>query len=98
MAHLSGQLMMMHLDIAVEDLEKGVAWALELGATLAEHQPQPHVRVMLDPDGHLFCLFQGGPRGEFDPADWHGGGGMTMPTRLWRASCIGADEVFAGRG
>src|SRR5688572_8437201 len=40
------QLMMIHLDIAVDDLEAGVAWALEAGATLAEHQPQPHVRVM----------------------------------------------------
>jgi Glyoxalase-like domain len=66
------QLMMMHLDIAVDDLDAGVAWASELGATLAEHQPQPHVRVMLDPDGHPFCLFRGGPRSEFDVADWNG--------------------------
>ena len=53
------QQMLMHLDIAVEDLEAGVAWALECGATLAEHQPQPGVRVMLDPAGHPFCLFPG---------------------------------------
>ena len=51
------QQMMSHLDIAVEDLEAGVAWAIEVGATLAEHQPQEHVRVMLDPAGHPFCLF-----------------------------------------
>jgi catechol 2,3-dioxygenase-like lactoylglutathione lyase family enzyme len=51
--------MMMHLDIAVEDLEAGVAWAINAGAVLAEHQPQPHVRVMLDPAGHPFCLFAG---------------------------------------
>lgn len=25
--------------------------------TLAEDRPQPHVRVMLDPHGHPFCLF-----------------------------------------
>ena len=53
------QQMMVHLDIAVEDLEAGVAWAQELGATLADFQPQEHVRVMLDPAGHPFCLFEG---------------------------------------
>jgi catechol 2,3-dioxygenase-like lactoylglutathione lyase family enzyme len=53
------QQMMSHLDIAVADLEAGVAWALEVGATLAEFQPQEHVRVMLDPAGHPFCLFPG---------------------------------------
>jgi len=51
------QQMMIHLDIGVEDLDAGVAWALENGATLAEHQPQEGVRVMLDPAGHPFCLF-----------------------------------------
>ena len=51
------QQMMMHLDIEVDDLEAGVAWALEAGATVAEHQPQEGVRVMLDPAGHPFCLF-----------------------------------------
>ena len=53
------QQMMMHLDIAVVDLDAGVAWALEVGATLADHQPQQGVRVMLDPAGHPFCLFPG---------------------------------------
>jgi len=51
------QLMMMHLDIGAESLEAGVAWAVELGATVAEHQPQEDVKVMLDPAGHPFCLF-----------------------------------------
>jgi catechol 2,3-dioxygenase-like lactoylglutathione lyase family enzyme len=51
---------MVHLDVAAEDLDAAVAWALELGATLAEHQPQDDVRVLLDPDGHPFCLFRGG--------------------------------------
>jgi len=51
------QQMMMHLDIAVDDLEAGVAWALEVGAELAPHQPQEGVRVLLDPEGHPFCLF-----------------------------------------
>jgi hypothetical protein len=56
------QLMMMHLDIGVADLDAGVAWALAQGARLAEHQPQPGVRVMLDPEGHPFCLFPDGSR------------------------------------
>ena len=51
------QQMMMHLDIGVADLEAGVSWALGSGATLESHQPQSDVRVMRDPDGHLFCLF-----------------------------------------
>lgn len=53
------QRMMIHLDIAVEDLDVGVEWALDAGATLADHQPQEDVRVMLDPAGHPFCLFEG---------------------------------------
>jgi catechol 2,3-dioxygenase-like lactoylglutathione lyase family enzyme len=52
------QQMMVHLDIAVEELEAGVAWAVEAGATLADYQPQDDVRVMLDPAGHPFCLFE----------------------------------------
>ncbi|CAN5836641.1 hypothetical protein BH24ACT6_BH24ACT6_16980 [soil metagenome] len=34
----------------------GVFAAMALGATLAEHQPQANVRVLLDPAGHPFCL------------------------------------------
>lgn len=72
------QLMMVHLDIGVDDLEGGVARAIELGAVPADAQPQPDVRVMLDPDGHPFCLFASGARGDFDTVDWHGtGGGAT---------------------
>ena len=51
------QSMMMHLDIGVADLGVGVAWAQENGATVAANQPQEDVRVMLDPEGHPFCLF-----------------------------------------
>jgi catechol 2,3-dioxygenase-like lactoylglutathione lyase family enzyme len=46
-----------HLDIAVDDLEAGVSWAVDAGATVAEYQPQDDVRVMFDPAGHPFCLF-----------------------------------------
>jgi catechol 2,3-dioxygenase-like lactoylglutathione lyase family enzyme len=46
-----------HLDIAVENLDAAIAWAVEAGATLAGYQPQEDVRVLLDPAGHPFCLF-----------------------------------------
>ena len=46
-----------HIDIAVNQLESAVAWAQQAGASLADYQPQTHVRVMLDPAGHPFCLF-----------------------------------------
>lgn len=48
---------MLHLDLAVEDLDVAVAHALACGARLAEYQPQERVRVMFDPAGHPFCLF-----------------------------------------
>ena len=66
------QLTMVHLDIAVENLDAAVAWAVEVGATVSQYQPQPNISVMLDPDGHPFCLFQGSARGEFDAVDWSG--------------------------
>lgn len=47
-----------HLDIWVQSLDDGVAWALACGARLAEHQPQDDVRVLIDPSGHPFCLFE----------------------------------------
>jgi hypothetical protein len=49
--------MQSHLDIEVDDLDRGVAHAVALGATVADFQPQEDVRVCLDPDGHPFCLF-----------------------------------------
>lgn len=51
------QIATQHLDIWVDDLDASVAWALDQGARLADHQPQQAVRVLLDPDGHPFCLF-----------------------------------------
>jgi len=47
---------MMHFDFQVGDLDSAVAEALALGVTVAGHQPQGNVRVLLDPAGHLFCL------------------------------------------
>jgi catechol 2,3-dioxygenase-like lactoylglutathione lyase family enzyme len=58
-AESGDQQMQAHLDIAVDDLAAGVEWAIECGATLADHQPRADVRVMLDPAGHPFCLFHG---------------------------------------
>jgi predicted enzyme related to lactoylglutathione lyase len=51
------QQMMLHIDIAVDDLTAAVADAVELGATVAGFQPQDDVRVLLDPAGHPFCLY-----------------------------------------
>jgi catechol 2,3-dioxygenase-like lactoylglutathione lyase family enzyme len=47
---------MVHLDFQVGDLDAAVADAVALGATVAEAQPQEHVRVLIDPAGHPFCL------------------------------------------
>ena len=47
---------MMHLDFQVDDLDSAVADAVALGATVAQHQPQENVRVLIDPAGHPFCL------------------------------------------
>jgi hypothetical protein len=51
------QQMMMHIDVAVDDLAAAVADPVGLGATLAGFQPQEDVRVLLDPAGHPFCLY-----------------------------------------
>ncbi len=51
------QQMMVHLDIAVDDLDATSAHAVSVGAVVAEHQPQDDVRVHLDPAGHPFCFF-----------------------------------------
>jgi len=51
------QQMMMHLDFQVDDLDAAVAHAVDLGAQVAQHQPQDDVRVLLDPAGHPFCLY-----------------------------------------
>ena len=53
--------MQMHLDIWVDDVAAGVAWAIECGAVEAASQPEgrdrSRLRVMLDPAGHPFCLW-----------------------------------------
>jgi catechol 2,3-dioxygenase-like lactoylglutathione lyase family enzyme len=64
------QQMMLHLDIQVDDLERGVDAAVAAGATLAGYQPQDDVRVLLDPAGHPFCLYV-----DQDPEEEGGGEG-----------------------
>jgi catechol-2,3-dioxygenase len=51
------QQMMMHIDLAVDDLDAAVANAVKLGATVAGLPSQDHNRVLLDPAGHPFCLY-----------------------------------------
>jgi catechol 2,3-dioxygenase-like lactoylglutathione lyase family enzyme len=54
------QQMQAHLDIEVTDpnaLDAAITVAQSLGARLSEHQPQKDVRVMIDPEGHPFCLW-----------------------------------------
>ena len=58
------QRMMAHLDIQVDGLDSEVARAIGLGARLADDQPQSDVRVLIDPAGHPFCLW--------DPAELTG--------------------------
>jgi catechol 2,3-dioxygenase-like lactoylglutathione lyase family enzyme len=49
--------MQLHLDLEVDSLDEAVAHGVACGAELPEFQPQERVRVMLDPDGHPFCLY-----------------------------------------
>ena len=51
------QQMQLHLDFKVADLDEAVSHAISCGATLADHQPEDDVRVLLDPAGHPFCVF-----------------------------------------
>ena len=44
--------------LGAPDLATGVEYAEARGARLAAYQPQDDVRVMIDPAGHPFCLFQ----------------------------------------
>ena len=51
---------MMHFEVAVDDLNAAVALVVQAGGRVAPHQPQDrdaaHLRLMLDPPGHPFCL------------------------------------------
>ena len=47
---------MQHLDFAVNDLPAAIARAIGLGARVADEQFTQDWTVMLDPEGHPFCL------------------------------------------
>jgi len=51
------QQIMLHLDVAVDELDEAVRDAVAHGATVSDFQPQATVRVLLDPEGHPFCLY-----------------------------------------
>jgi len=52
------QQQMAHLDLAVNDLEKAVQYAIDCGAAPANEQFSNEWAVMIDPAGHPFCLCQ----------------------------------------
>lgn len=49
-----------HCDFQVTDREAAVALSLKLGASRAEQQFIENLTVMIDPEGHPYCLFEGG--------------------------------------
>jgi len=51
------QQMQFHLDFEVRDLRAAIGDARELGARLADFQPQDDVRTLIDPAGHVFDLW-----------------------------------------
>lgn len=50
------QQQMAHIDFKVDDLEKAVEFAIGCGASKAETQYYDTCTVMIDPEGHPFCL------------------------------------------
>lgn len=52
------QQQMAHMDFAVNDLEEAVQYAIQRGAASANEQFSGYWKVMLDPEGHPFCLCQ----------------------------------------
>jgi hypothetical protein len=49
---------MLHLDFAVDpdDHQHWVEYAVSCGAKVADQQYSKHWTVMLDPEGHPFCI------------------------------------------
>lgn len=67
------QIMMMHFEVGVDDVEASVARALAAGGSVAPWQPPnrdpANLRVMLDPAGHPLCLFHmADPNEKYRPA------------------------------
>jgi hypothetical protein len=52
------QQQMVHIDFAVNDIEKAVKHAIDCGARKSPVQYSENWTVMFDPAGHPFCLAQ----------------------------------------
>ncbi len=52
----SKQQQMAHIDFAVNDLAQAVSYSIACGAKIASEQFSELWTVMLDPEGHPFCL------------------------------------------
>ena len=52
------QQQMVHIDFAVNDIEKAVQHAIDCGARKSAEQYSENWTVMFDPAGHPFCLAQ----------------------------------------
>lgn len=50
------QRQMAHIDFAVDDIEAAARHAIACGAKEADQQFSANWRVMIDPEGHPFCL------------------------------------------
>lgn len=46
----------MHFNFGVDDLQAAVEEAIRFGAVKSSHQYGDHYIVMIDPEGHPFCL------------------------------------------
>lgn len=47
-----------HLDLRAVDVDAEIARLTSLGATVPDHQPNPELVVLLDPEGNEFCLLR----------------------------------------
>ena len=47
-----------HIDLRTDDVDGELIRLLSLGATASEHQPNPALIVLHDPEGNEFCLLR----------------------------------------
>lgn len=47
---------LVHLDLTANQVDEAAERAVALGAVIADFQPDPRWRVLLDPAGHPFCI------------------------------------------
>ncbi|MHA7275954.1 VOC family protein [Arthrobacter sp. Hz1] len=85
-AGATDQPMIMHLDIRVDDLGEAGEQAIGLGAVVADFQPQPDVRVYLDPAGHPEDQVASATGGVRRCGHRSRGGAQIRPSRTSRSS------------